>query len=227
MIAAIPFIVLAFVFLVLIINTLNARLREKHIREASIPPDLVLKIQKKYPNLARKDALLVVSALRQFFLAYHQSRYQYVSMPSEIVDDLWHEFILYTREYEQFCKKAFGRFFHHTPAVMLSDNQSSNIGLRRTWYQVCRQEMINPKNPSRLPLLFAIDGKLNIEDGRRYALNCGDDSHLNGGSTCCVGDFSNGSSGCTGGDGSDSGLSDSGSDNGGDSSGCGGGCGGD
>ena len=31
-------------------------------------------------------------------------------MPSQVTDDLWHEFILYTRNYEDFCRRAFGRF---------------------------------------------------------------------------------------------------------------------
>ena len=53
--------------------------------------------------------------LRQFFLAYLMSGKRYVSMPSQVADDLWHEFILYTREYDAFCRRAFGGFLHHTP----------------------------------------------------------------------------------------------------------------
>jgi hypothetical protein len=32
------------------------------------------------------------------------------------VDDLWHTFILFTREYASFCQKVAGRFIHHTPS---------------------------------------------------------------------------------------------------------------
>lgn len=35
--------------------------------------------------------------------------------PPHIVDLAWHEFILFTRYYEQFCNKHYGRFIHHTP----------------------------------------------------------------------------------------------------------------
>lgn len=31
------------------------------------------------------------------------------------IDDMWHTFLLFTRDYEKFCKKYFTYFFHHTP----------------------------------------------------------------------------------------------------------------
>lgn len=35
--------------------------------------------------------------------------------PSPLVDIGWHNFILYTREYAEWCTNAAGRFIHHTP----------------------------------------------------------------------------------------------------------------
>lgn len=35
--------------------------------------------------------------------------------PSRLVDIGWHNFILYTREYAQFCQGIAGRFIHHAP----------------------------------------------------------------------------------------------------------------
>jgi hypothetical protein len=35
--------------------------------------------------------------------------------PATPVDDGWHIFVLYTREYAQFCNQLCGRFIHHTP----------------------------------------------------------------------------------------------------------------
>jgi hypothetical protein len=174
---------------------------------------------------------LVSTALRHFFLVYNKANYQYIAMPSEVVDALWHEFILYTREYEQFCNKAFGRFFHHTPAVVLGRSQNSDIGLRRVWFNVCKIEFIDPKKPTRLPLLFAIDGKLKIEDGRLYSLDCSNGrtpADRGTGGSACVGDFSSsdGISSGGGSDGADAGGDGGGDSGGGDSGGCGGGCGG-
>ena len=40
-----------------------------------------------------------------------------VSMYPEIlrIDDMWHVFILHTRDYADFCDRYFGRFIHHQP----------------------------------------------------------------------------------------------------------------
>jgi len=32
-----------------------------------------------------------------------------------IIDEMWHNFILFTRDYEEFCTRCFGLFLHHTP----------------------------------------------------------------------------------------------------------------
>jgi hypothetical protein len=36
--------------------------------------------------------------------------------PSLLVDLAWHEFILFTRYYHEFCITHFSRFIHHTPS---------------------------------------------------------------------------------------------------------------
>ncbi|MER5647094.1 hypothetical protein [Streptosporangium sp. NPDC002524] len=35
--------------------------------------------------------------------------------PSDAVDIGWHTFLMYTREYGEFCRRAAGRFIHHAP----------------------------------------------------------------------------------------------------------------
>ncbi len=210
--------------------------REQYIRTFLFPPGLFEKLRQKRPELSLKDCQLVSRALRQFFLAHLKSGRRFVSMPSQAADDLWHELILYTRLYEAFCNKAFGTFLHHTPAVVLGAGRLDNTGLRRTWRYACLDENINPLRSLRLPLLFAIDAKLNIADGFHYSPRCEALRRNSSGAVYCGGDFSS-----TSYDGGTDGLSDSplaGSDtfspgsgssdsSGGDSSSCGGGgCGG-
>jgi hypothetical protein len=148
--------------------------RAEFIRTYQWPRGLLDKLLKKHPGLTRKDTALVSRGLRQFFIVHLASGNKYVSMPSQVVDDLWHEFILYTHEYQKFCRRAFGQFMHHTPAVAMGPAKftNDNEGLHRVWWYACRDENIDPKRPTRLPLLFALDGKLNILDGFRYDLNC-------------------------------------------------------
>lgn len=190
--------------------------REAYIRHFELPPGLFEKLRRHRPDLTVKDCQLVAHALRQFFLAHLKSGRQFVSMPSQVTDDLWHEFILYTRHYQLFCRKAFGRFLHHTPAVVLGPHRKNNEGLRRCFWWTCREENINPRQPLRLPLLFAIDAKLGIADGFRYAPDCRALKERGDGSTHCAGDFSSG-----GADGSTDGFGDGDGAGGGD--GCGGG----
>jgi hypothetical protein len=146
--------------------------RETAIRFEPLPMGLFEQLQKKHPQLTTKDCQLVAQGLRQFFMCYHRSQYRFISMPSQVVDDLWHEFILFTADYQTFCQKAFGRFLHHTPAVSIGSDKSSNAALRRCWWFTCKEENINPRNPTRLPLLFAIDSKLKIPGGFRYSADC-------------------------------------------------------
>jgi hypothetical protein len=201
--------------------------REAFIRTATLPHGLFERLQRRHPGLSLKECQLVAHGLRQFFLAYLKSGRRFVSMPSQVADDLWHEFILFTKHYDAFCRKAFGGFLHHTPAIVLGSARQSNAGLRRCWWHVCVDENINPRAPTRLPLLFALDAKLNVPNGFRYTADCnaarrqGDQSVV-----YCGGDFSSDSF-----DGGIDGLGDSGSsdssDGGSSGDGCGGGgCGG-
>ena len=43
--------------------------------------------------------------------------------PSVVVDLAWHEFILCTRAYAQFCSSQFGEFIHHAPGGSKEKNQ--------------------------------------------------------------------------------------------------------
>jgi hypothetical protein len=45
-------------------------------------------------------------------------------------------------------------------------------GLRRAWWFACKEEDIDPKQASRLPLLFALDGALKVANGFLYSLDC-------------------------------------------------------
>jgi hypothetical protein len=192
--------------------------RERYIRTFELPHGLFDKLRARRPELTLKDCQLVAHALRQFFLAYLKGGRRFVSMPSQVADDLWHEFILYTRNYQAFCDRAFGRFLHHTPAVVLGPERQDNAGLRRVWWYCCKEDNINPRKPTRLPLLFALDAKFRIADGFRYVPDCNGvrraGANSTGGAVHCGGDFSSSSV-----DGSTDGFGDAGA--GGDSGGAG------
>ena len=224
-IGTIVFLVVLAVFASALLGRWRILRRAEFIRTFRWPPGLLQRLEKHRPGFERKDSALVSRALRQFFLAYLMSGKRYVSMPSQVADDLWHEFILYTREYDSFCRRAFGGFLHHTPAVVLSEHRSSNEGLRRVWWYCCKYENIDPVSPTRLPLLFALDSKLKIGDGFVYHPDCEELRKNGSGAAYCGGDFSDTSI-----DGSSAGFGDAGNDgsgHGGHGGDAGGGHGGD
>ncbi|MCV9935482.1 hypothetical protein OIU35_03825 [Boseaceae bacterium BT-24-1] len=197
--------------------------RAEFIRRYRWPRGLLDKLAAHHEGFTRKETALVSEGLRQFFLAYLNSGLRDVAMPSQVADDLWHEFILYTRDYGRFCNQAFGRFLHHTPAVALrEDAPRDNSALRRVWLQCCQGENIDPERPTRLPLLFALDAKLKIANGFVYVPDCEELRRSGDRGTQCAGDFAHQSSSCSGGGGGCS-SNDSSDSGGGDGGGCGGG----
>jgi len=212
-------------FLILIASSLLAAWvasrRRMAIREGRLPVLAKRQLRKQYPQLEAKDADLVERGFRQFFMACSRSNGKQVAMPSKAVDAYWHELILDTRSYAEWCERTLGRFLHHVPAERLGGDPAANDGLRRAWFFACKDEAIDPRKPSRLPLLFALDAKLAIPGGVIYSPRprpAGSRGQSDGGAGITYGDdFA---------DASFSGDADAmgGADAGGDGSGDGGGC---
>jgi hypothetical protein len=205
--------------------------RERHIRAYVFSGALFNKLREKHKHLELKDCHLVARALREFFLAHLKSGRRYVGMPSRVVDDLWHEFILDTQEYSRFCQTAFGRYFHHTPAGSMGKSKDEDATLRLTWRYACIEENIDWRKPTRMPLMFAIDDKLEIVNGHHYTLRREERKAENAGSGSCSGGScgGGGSKACgfaCSGAGLVGGSAAAGCSGGGGGSGCGGGCGG-
>ncbi len=139
------------------------------IREGPLPVLPKRKLRQEFPNLEAKDADLVERGFRQFFMACSRSDGRYVAMPSKLVDAYWHAFILDTRSYADWCDRTLGRFLHHVPAERLGNDAKANDGLRRAWFFACKDEGIRPRQPSRLPLLFALDAKFGVPGGHVYS----------------------------------------------------------
>ncbi len=66
-------------------------MQAEYIRTYMFPAGLFEKLRTKRPELAVKDCQLIAHALRQLFLAHLKSACKFVSMPSQVADDLWHE----------------------------------------------------------------------------------------------------------------------------------------
>ncbi len=189
------------------------------------------KLALKFPALNSEQLDLVFRGLRQYFMACLDANVvnskKTVGMPSKVVDEAWHEFILMSREYAAFCTKAFGRYLHHSPEGTMKVPMEN--ALANTLEQVKRQALSNTSLATLggIPLLFALDSALAIEGGFKH------DAHTIAAieSRKAAATGSTGSCGSAGscGASSGSGDSDGGSCSSGSScsggGGCGGGCG--
>jgi hypothetical protein len=208
-------ILLALFVLAAIYRALANKRRHRYLTEYQVPDAVLKRFRLKRQELTEEQSSQVQAGLQQYFHICQRARGRFVSMPSQVADDLWHEFILFTRNYEVFCQKAFGKYLHHTPVEAMAGPTQATDGIRRTWLHACRMESINPRQPERLPLLFALDAQLGIANGFFYNLNCRE-SATSSSNSFCASDI-----GCGGG--GDGGGGDSSGDGG---SSCGGGCGG-
>ena len=77
------------------------------------------------------------------------------------------EYIM-TRDYESFCKQAFGKYLHHTPEGQMKVPMKD--ALANTLHQLRRP--LPGAAPwaavGSIPLLFALDRELGLPDGQRY-----------------------------------------------------------
>ncbi|MBE9399374.1 hypothetical protein IOQ59_19095 [Pontibacterium sp. N1Y112] len=211
----VPVIFAIFVAFILFRMTRKSRARKRAdlIDAYQFPVKLREKIAETYPHLSEREIAKVIQGLREYFHICNTAGNKMVSMPSQVVDVAWHEFILFTKKYDQFCNQALGRFLHHTPAEAMSTPTMAQKGIKTAWRLSCAREQVPPKNPTRLPLLFALDAELGIPDGFTYALNCKRTDQSSGHPYCAS--HIGCSSGSSAGEGGDS------------DSGCSGGCGGD
>lgn len=169
-----PILLFSILFLLLfsLYQKVKRRKRESFISNYEFPSTILCKLLKVYPHLSEPDAKQIIRALKDYFHLIHLSHKESVAMPSQAVDIAWHEFILFTREYERFCLKAFGYFVHHTPAEAMKSPVEAQVGIKRAWELSCFREKVDHFAPKRLPKIFAIDSKFNIEDGFYYELDC-------------------------------------------------------
>lgn len=115
-------------------------------------------------DLATGEVDRVEDAARQWFRLAVRHPKARLSMPSVVVDDLWHELVLHTHDYTDFCAVAFGRLLLQAPGPPAA-------GQLATTFRLAQQD--EGCQPEILPLLFRIDRDLAVEGARRYLADCG------------------------------------------------------
>lgn len=147
------------------------RRRARFIAGYEFPAGLDAKLARARPDLESSARAEAIEGLREWFQICRSGRRAgFLAMPSQAVDEAWHEFILFTREYVAFCARAFGGYLHHTPAEALAEPSDMDSGLATTWTIACAVEGIDPRSTTRLPRIFALDEEIGMADGMRHRL---------------------------------------------------------
>jgi hypothetical protein len=197
-------IVLLVIYLLNYMDKKNQRSIQRlgYIKDYIFPLKISNSIKEKYPHLSNKDIDEVLLGLQDYFYIASQANNKSLAMPSQVVDLAWHEFILFTHDYEVFCKKAFGQFYHHVPAEAMKSKTKAQKGIKLAWHLACKKETISVSKPNRLPRIFAIDTVLKIQNGFKYTLNCENTSSSISVSSYCASHIShsgsNSTSSCSG-----------------------------
>jgi len=100
----------------LVVQEFDAQFRQALLQRLSISESIVLQ-----STVATKPTKTQLSELIDEYLKFMRlmQLFPYLRFsPSEIVDQVWHEHILFTREYRDFCKKHFGKYVNHAPTVV-------------------------------------------------------------------------------------------------------------
>lgn len=81
-------------------------------------PFLIEKLRKKHIVETTEEAEALFLEVKRYLVAAHlvTPGGAECSMYSQLVDEAWHQFVLFTREYTSFCLRYFGRYIHHNPS---------------------------------------------------------------------------------------------------------------
>ena len=88
---------------------------EQWINQYAFSSRISYQLKRLYVGLTDADVESALSALKSYFLVALRMPGKRLDMPSRIVDDAWHLFIVETQAYSDFCQTAFGKYLHHHP----------------------------------------------------------------------------------------------------------------
>src|SRR5688572_9009956 len=99
--------------------------------------DLRVRLQEKM-HLTPETALVLFGDLKRFMYLCGSMPGRW--NPTREIDEAWHHFILFTKDYEHFCQQCFGRFIHHEPRRV--GKPSNGVGVNHT--RMTAQSLFGP-----------------------------------------------------------------------------------
>lgn len=101
-------------------------------------PGVIARFKKEYPERASEAGIIFEDLLNFFWasnkhdldqrLAPDNKELKFIFIMDEdmkIIDQMWHIFLLYTKDYMDFCEKYFKQYIHHLPDIVPNMPQST------------------------------------------------------------------------------------------------------
>ncbi len=79
-------------------------------------PFLIEKLLKNHVADTAEQAEALFTEVKRYLVLNQVDRSRIWKMYSLRVDEVWHQFVLFTGEYVDYCKNQFGRYVHHSPS---------------------------------------------------------------------------------------------------------------
>lgn len=136
---------------------------ERVIKRYRFPPQIETRMRARR-GLDDESWALVERGLREWFICCAWRAAAVIGMPSRLVDEAWHEFILDTEAYAKFCERALGLFLDHRPG----DKMDVPIGdaLAETVYA---WDLSPAGQKGQESVLWDLDETVGIEDPLRLS----------------------------------------------------------
>jgi hypothetical protein len=129
--------------------------------EEAIDQDYYEKIKyrslSKYPEMNEDQFEILYFELKRFFLL--KALVPNLSMFSPQVDDIWHEMLMFTREYQDFSHRFIGEMIHHNPHLKGEVDHSG-----RAWFDWVYLHVFNLESFSWNAWNGFLFSKVNIDD---------------------------------------------------------------
>lgn len=154
--------------------------RIKSLLAYQFPDEVWAVFRKENPQLPDEQCQLAFKGLKEYFilqlLEQSAGRNKSLGMPSVLVDQAWHAFMLFSVKYEDFCLKYFGKMIHHHPDPSarpgrLDYRSRFKPDVVNTWSSYCRGRDQYPDyftELSGMPLLFKLDDYADYAEGWRW-----------------------------------------------------------
>ena len=85
----------------------------------NFPEEIIKRLKKKFPfnSMTYKDVGICVDEFKKFIaiMVIGKKEKKGVAMTSNVIDEIWHEFVLFTLDYHVFSEMLDLKYIHHTP----------------------------------------------------------------------------------------------------------------